>query len=401
MPNKTKKNTKKKTPNKKTKKPKEEQIEVAVDEVDEVPVFTDEIDELNYALCKAQAKLGLENLEVMDVAGKGRGIIALSDIEPGKVLLRDVPLAGAIYGDETMAIPFGFQPGVKNTHSFFPCAFCFRFHVQRTKQDAQNGSFCSWDCKKEYENHFGRVLNSVKAKRAREEILSVKNTIKDSEQFIKVIKTCKTIMRMVVLKKTNPEQWRRVMQLDGTCNNSEVLLDAKKWMPFLLKAFRIIIPDLTLEDVTKTFLLAYVNSWGFHIPGPDPNSKGVINGVGLYYIGSMCNHSCDPNAAFVASCVNYEKELVAMKPIRAGDEITCAYINCEGNRRERQKELTFGWNFVCTCDRCNDEKNGSKAECEAYLKSYEDQLEMAMRYEATNERKAKQRRTISAFMSEI
>ena len=34
--------------------------------------------------------------------------------------------------------------------------------------------------------------------------------------------------------------------------------------------------------------------------GPDPNSKGVINGVGLYYVGSMFNHSCDPNAAFIA-----------------------------------------------------------------------------------------------------
>merc|ERR1712176_560533 len=172
-----------------------------------------------------------------------------------------------------------------------------------------------------------------------------------------------------------------------------VLEDAKKWLPFLLRAFRIIIPDLVLEDVRRAFLLAYVNSWGFHIPGPDPNSKGVINGVGLYYLGSMFNHSCDPNAAFIASCINYEKELVTMRDIKKGDEITCAYINCEGTRRERQAELKFGWNFVCTCERCDDEKRGDKDLLTYYSKSYEDQLEYATKYEATNERKARQRRS--------
>ena len=40
-----------------------------------------------------------------------------------------------------------------------------------------------------------------------------------------------------------------------------------------------------------------------------------------------------------------------MRDIKKGDEITCAYINCEGTRRERQAELKFGWNFVCTCER--------------------------------------------------
>lgn len=35
-------------------------------------------------------------------------------------------------------------------------------------------------------------------------------------------------MRLLVIKKHNPDQWRRVMQLDGTCENKEVLEDAKK-----------------------------------------------------------------------------------------------------------------------------------------------------------------------------
>ena len=40
-----------------------------------------------------------------------------------------------------------------------------------------------------------------------------------------------------------------------------------------------------------------------------------------------------------------------LKDIKAGEEITCAYINCEQERKERQNELEFGWNFICKCDR--------------------------------------------------
>ena len=46
-----------------------------------------------------------------------RGVIALEDIAKGKVILRDVPLAAAIYGDETQQIPFGFEPGLQHAHS--------------------------------------------------------------------------------------------------------------------------------------------------------------------------------------------------------------------------------------------------------------------------------------------
>jgi hypothetical protein len=54
-------------------------------------------------------------------------------------------------------------------------------------------------------------------------------------KFIKIIKTCKGIMRLLIIKKTHPDQWRRIIQLDGTCNNKDVLEDVKSWMPFLLR----------------------------------------------------------------------------------------------------------------------------------------------------------------------
>jgi len=51
--------------------------------------------------------------------------------------------------------------------------------------------------------------------------------------------------------------------------------------------------------------------------------------------------------------------------------------------------------------RCNDEKIGNSEECAEYKKTYEEQLDLFMKFEGQYERKARQRRTISAFMSQI
>lgn len=130
----------------------------------------------------------------------------------------------------------------------------------------------------------------------------------------------------------------------NTSNDSE-------WIDFAVKHFSHLYNDVTYSEIESIFLLAYINTWGFHVPGPDPESKGVITGTGLYYVGSMFNHSCNPNSAFLSTCLNNQKVLIAMKDIRQGEEVTCAYINCQQNRDARQNELKFGWNFDCTCQR--------------------------------------------------
>ena len=45
-------------------------------------------------------------------------------------------------------------------------------------------------------------------------------------------------------------------------------------MEFVVKHFSVLYPDITYAEVESTFLLAYINTWGFHVPGPDPDSQG-------------------------------------------------------------------------------------------------------------------------------
>ena len=186
------------------------------------------------------------------------------------------------------------------------------------------------------------------------------------KRYLSVIKTMKLLLRILIIKKHCPAQWAKIRQLDGECNNRSVRLDVKgehfcfdfhytsndsEWIDFAVKHFSHLYNDVTYSEIESIFLLAYINTWGFHVPGPDPESKGVITGTGLYYVGSMFNHSCNPNSAFLSTCLNNQKVLIAMKDIRQGEEVTCAYINCQQNRDARQNELKFGWNFDCTCQR--------------------------------------------------
>lgn len=47
-------------------------------------------------------------------------------------------------------------------------------------------------------------------------------------------------------------------------------------MEFVVKHFSVLYPDITYAEVESTFLLAYINTWGFHVPGPDPDSQGNV-----------------------------------------------------------------------------------------------------------------------------
>ena len=99
----------------------------------------------------------------------------------------------------------------------------------------------------------------------------------------------KLLLRILIIKKTCPKQWARIRQLDGECNNRSVRLDVKgfdgylllwlnsvvEWIDFAVKNFSHLYSDVTYKDIESIFLLAYINTWGFHVPGPDPESKGI------------------------------------------------------------------------------------------------------------------------------
>jgi len=85
-----------------------------------------------------------------------------------------------------------------------------------------------------------------------------------------------------------------------------------------------------------------------------------LDGVGLYTLVCMMNHSCSPNAQ-----VNYtqggrnpvQARVVALRDIEVGMEICHSYIHENAPVEERITELRRSYNFECNCERCGVEKS--------------------------------------------
>ena len=73
-------------------------------------------------------------------------------------------------------------------------------------------------------------------------------------------------------------------------------------------------------------------------------------------------HSCDPSARTFFDGTS-ELNLIATRALKAGDEVTVAYVDVTRHdgesvqecRRRRRMELVRGWAFACTCSRCVSE----------------------------------------------
>jgi hypothetical protein len=78
--------------------------------------------------------------------------------------------------------------------------------------------------------------------------------------------------------------------------------------------------------------------------------------AGVSFKASRFNHSCQPNAAYFD--MNGQFQLRAIENIKAGKEINLTYLgDFSGfrNRKYRQQNLLKGWNFLCSCDLCEND----------------------------------------------
>ena len=64
-----------------------------------------DLDQLNGSLSEKSREL----VEIVELEGKGRGMVARKDILKGTEIVRDTPLAASIYGIEVMPIQYGFK----------------------------------------------------------------------------------------------------------------------------------------------------------------------------------------------------------------------------------------------------------------------------------------------------
>ena len=78
----------------------------------------------------------------------------------------------------------------------------------------------------------------------------------------------------------------------------------------------------------------------------------VSIGSGHYPTVARLNHSCDPNIEWRSVNGSNRIEFVALRDIRAGEELFISYIDQSESRETRQFELENLYGFTCSCSKC-------------------------------------------------
>lgn len=105
------------------------------------------------------------------------------------------------------------------------------------------------------------------------------------------------------------------------------------------------IDHLSAKDIQQAILLSQVTS-----------QQWTILGTGAFIVHNCMNHSCRPCVTNVSSGTSNELQVVALRPIEPGDELTISYIDETLPIEQRQALLWQQYRFRCRCDLCTSGK---------------------------------------------
>jgi hypothetical protein len=122
-------------------------------------------------------------------------------------------------------------------------------------------------------------------------------------------------------------------------------------------------PSAVLADVVGMRRLSVSHGWTFHNTSV---FEALRDQSGLYYRGSMMNHSCEPNT--VPAFFGPVMVCFALADIGKGAEVTVPYCDIAKNFMARRGMLQK-WNFECGCKRCVREESARQLD---FLERLED-----------------------------
>jgi len=93
----------------------------------------------------------------------------------------------------------------------------------------------------------------------------------------------------------------------------------------------------------------------FRAAAASVSGGGAHQGSAVYLLGSMFNHSCEPNVDVTFPNNNAEIAFVAATDIPKNTELCISYIDAGAGRAARQEQLRFAYGFLCSCSKCVEE----------------------------------------------
>jgi hypothetical protein len=109
-------------------------------------------------------------------------------------------------------------------------------------------------------------------------------------------------------------------------------------------------PAVTASDVIATFCKVRCNVFTIC------DAEFKPRGIGLFPLGALFNHSCAPNCVALYDShgggTTVTQLVRTIAPVRAGEQLTIAYVDVGMPTPLRQHDLQDSYFFVCRCARC-------------------------------------------------
>ncbi|OWM76310.1 histone-lysine N-methyltransferase ASHR2 [Punica granatum] len=300
-------------------------------------------------------------LNVAEMQGRGRALVAAQPLRGGQVVLRDSPIL--LYS----ALPFTGGPSSSSSTTIHRyCDHCFRALQSAPVlcPSCRHHAFCSPAC-------LGVASVSSHSPWACQTLAR----LIDCSSFLGQPPELQVQARFLVasynLSITSPEDFQVLQSLQGrdicsddTASSVQLLhpLIASVCPPPPTPFPHGFSPELSANLLSKDKL----NAFGLMEPFGAGGERSV-RAYGIYPRASFFNHDCLPNACrfdYVDTVPDHNTDIVVrmIHDVPQGREICVSYFPVNLNYPSRQKRLAEDYGFRCECDRCNVEANWSDHE---------------------------------------
>jgi tetratricopeptide (TPR) repeat protein len=276
-------------------------------------------------------------------------------------------------------------------------------------QDSQGNHYCSSECRDEASRNFQKVLaEKIPVGSPQHRMLlpthySSEFNVEEAEKegqiaFLKELSTVEMVTRLLAVVHENPSERFHLDRIVYRKLEPQPLLLEHQEMQ--LEALREVFPKfkddlLTVEGYLRVKGLVELNTFSIEThalriemgetdnPEAKPDASQVPEGAdeasaqqlglhllmrddvqnkghGLFRLGSLMNHSCDPNVGMAQPALNSKASWIALRDIMIGEELFDSYVALEDeaqhNRKQRREILHENYYFWCECSLCKSGK---------------------------------------------
>ncbi|XP_055295207.1 SET and MYND domain-containing protein DDB_G0273589-like [Sitodiplosis mosellana] len=274
----------------------------------------------------------------------GRHLVAKSDIPYGKVVLLEEKFAVTDVGDFSMCYTC-----FRENSNFIACKGCTEV------------VFCSLECMNRNQTHgwecgkfIGRVYlpNNVKVQCGTNRMRLVAQTLLTAiSTFADIVTLMQFVEKML---REDPDQLPS--SLHDQVSKYHFFFKLKKRMVDPLDDVkRVFLYTMTLPKIRAMFDSEEKQRFFMHLVAHhsfvvDTNSFGNDLKSSVENVGSLLNHSCDPN---ITTCdFGKIKSHMTCRPIKKGEQLLTTYIDMNLSKELRQEKLRKIWGFECKCKKC-------------------------------------------------